>query len=74
MISIDGHIRSEHVAPPLHTSSIHIPFKILPDCEGMAAVRRWFAKFASQILAAVDPQDPNAARTAEAARGLIART
>ena len=40
----------------------------------MAAVRRWFAKFASQILAAVDPQDPNAARTAEAARGLIAKT
>jgi farnesyl-diphosphate farnesyltransferase len=44
---------------------------ILQDSGDMVAVRRWFSKFALQILARIDPKDPNAARTAKAAQALI---
>ncbi len=36
---------------------------IMQECNNMADVRRWFAFFASNIVAKVDPADPNAART-----------
>eukprot|EP00746_Dinoflagellata_sp_MGD_P149487 gnl/MRDRNA2_/MRDRNA2_81507_c0_seq3.p1 gnl/MRDRNA2_/MRDRNA2_81507_c0~~gnl/MRDRNA2_/MRDRNA2_81507_c0_seq3.p1 ORF type:complete len:499 (+),score=109.98 gnl/MRDRNA2_/MRDRNA2_81507_c0_seq3:114-1610(+) len=44
---------------------------ILQDSGDMVAVRRWFSKFALQILSRIDPKDPNAARTAEAAQALL---
>lgn len=44
---------------------------ILQSSGDMVAVRRWFSKFASQILARIDPKDPNAARTTEAAQALL---
>lgn len=47
--------------------------RLLQDCADMTAVRRWFAHFASKILAAIEPADPNAARTAVAARALGAK-
>merc|ERR1719161_1772283 len=45
--------------------------QILQNSGDMIAVRRWFSKFASQILARIDPKDPNAARTTEAAQALL---
>jgi len=44
---------------------------ILQDSGDMIAVRRWFSKFALQILVRIDPTDPNAARTTEAAQALL---
>jgi len=46
---------------------------ILRDCGDMATVRRWFAKFASQIASRIDPNDPNAARTKKAVQALGAK-
>lgn len=46
---------------------------IMMDCDNMAAVQKWFAHFAGQILTHVDPSDPNADRVTQIAENLGGR-